>query len=281
MSPRAFLRATFYRVRNLLVKYFNLFLPVILRQVIVQSNPISDIRAVWSFIYNQTRDIPLVRFGGQSDGGYFCPDVLSSVSYVFSPGYGGVKSFEDEMVGLGKRVFICDPEFKDVENLLTLQEFDCLALSDHTMLRDKKISLSDWVDSKVGVETKHMLLQIDIEGAEWKVLSNSTSELLRRFDVILIEIHNLNRLIFDREFLSEAQNVVSKFRFDFINVYSRANNCGGFFHFKGKKMPNVVELSLINKLCFEALSTKRIYSPINDEDFLNSPNLPPIHLPKI
>jgi hypothetical protein len=40
-----------------------------------------------------------------------------------------------------------------------------------------------------------LILQMDIEGAEWHVLLNVSRDTLRRFRIIVIELHDLERLM--------------------------------------------------------------------------------------
>ena len=278
---RNLVRRLFYFVRKSAVVILNALLPRIFRLTVVESNEVGKIREVWSFLTEQEQTFSLVRIGGSRDGGYFCPPDLSQISYVFSPGYGGVKNFEDELARKGKRTFICDSSYAQVSDLLPLQEFEQFTLSGFTSLKSGRMSLPDWVDSKVGLETTNMLLQLDIEGAEWEVLNETNSDFLNRFDVVLIEFHDLDRLVSDKDFLSNAEMLFSKLKSNFLNVYCRANNCGGTFTFLGRKLPKVVEITLINR--FYSYKFKRQEQALNivDEDYLNNPDLPIIKLNNI
>ena len=50
----------------------------------------------------------LIRVGGEADGGYLLPDILSKSSYLFSPGCGNVFSFEEDMLKRNINSFITD-----------------------------------------------------------------------------------------------------------------------------------------------------------------------------
>jgi hypothetical protein len=59
---------------------------------------------------------------------------------------------------------------------------------------DATITLDAWVNTCT-LPDGDLILQMDIEGAEWPVLLNVSDEVLRRFRIIVIELHSLERLI--------------------------------------------------------------------------------------
>jgi hypothetical protein len=274
-------RKLYYLQRSIFITYLNLFLPRLFRLALIEANSYSSIRKVWSFLTDQVSDIDMTRVGGNNDGGYFCPTDLSSITTVFSPGYGGIKDFEDELGRLGKKIYICDPMYDHIPNLMESQDFDGIGLAATSNADGLFLSLSDWIDSKVDSNTNHMLLQMDIEGAEWEILLHSEAEVLRRFDVLLIEFHNLDRLVFDKNFLESAEILFAKLANDFTNIYCRANNCGGTFAYLLNKMPKVVEITLVKNSQLELWRTLNPRQPINDEDFSNNPSLPSLKLPSL
>jgi hypothetical protein len=272
-------RFFFYKFRFILQWIFNFLLPWPWRFVIVETTSIASIRSLWKFFLSQINDVPLMRVGGKHDGGYFCPANLSGIKYVFSPGYGGIKVFEDEMSDLGMKIFICDPSYDEIPGLTWSQEFDSLKITSTSSLKDNSLTLSDWIDLKVSKVTKNMLLQMDIEGFEWEVLLQVESETLDRFDILLVEFHDLDRLIYDSNFLSTANKVIKKLSPSFSNIYTRANNCGGYFLFRGKRVPKVIEVTLINNSRLKKTRTGVERQPIVDSNFSNNPSLPPLAIP--
>ena len=74
----------------------------------------------------------LIRVGGDADGGYLAPDILSKSSYLFSPGCGNVFSFEEDML---KRNIKSLPHPKDQKNVPNKPD---LKLEKYFYRRDEK-----------------------------------------------------------------------------------------------------------------------------------------------
>lgn len=58
----------------------------------------------------------------------------------------------------------------------------------------KYVSLKDIIDSR-NLTNKHIILKMDIEGAEWSGLRTFPREYLKYVDQIVMEIHNKGRNI--------------------------------------------------------------------------------------
>jgi len=233
------------------------------------------------YLFDFEKDILLARIGGVNDGGYLCPPNIEKIKYVFSPGYGGIKNFEDEMTLLGKKVFLCDPAWNFVENLQELQEFDNFGIASQADPQQNLISFGDWLENKVHKSETDFLLQIDIEGEEWDIFAYSNKEILRRFEIILTEFHGLDRVLFDPAFADKVKLAISNLKLNFVNVYCRANNSGGWVYFNGQKFPKVIECTFIRRDSM-FLNEKVGKALQHDEsDFINNPNLPPLFLPKL
>jgi hypothetical protein len=52
---------------------------------------------------------PLIRLGGDGDGGYLLPDDLEGIQYCFSPGVGATMDFENDLATLNIKSFLADP----------------------------------------------------------------------------------------------------------------------------------------------------------------------------
>jgi hypothetical protein len=247
----------------------------------IEANSTKDLFYAWKYLTDFRDFCELKLYGGAQDGAYFAPADLQDVHYVFSPGYGGVKKFEDEMSQLGKKVFICDPSYESIPDLKDSQSFQRVCLSTSTSVSQNKISLDDWLEKNKCGNRNNMLLQMDIEGAEWEILNQLDNGTLEKFKCLIIEFHNLEKLIYEREFLSLSINVLEKVDKHFINVFSRANNAGGFVYLLGQKFPKVVEVTLVNRQSkFVSHVAKHSRAP-SSKDFLNDPEKAILRLPKL
>ena len=267
------LRATSQALRTLYSKIFD--------QLAIDLLPLDSFSSQLSFLFNYKKNVALERFGGSGDGGYFCPANIANIKYIFSPGYGGAKYFEDHMSLLGKQVYMCDPNFEAVENLRVNQEFESIGISASKNQEGNFITLENWIDSKVGTDANDLLLQMDIEGEEWDIFASSDSKFLNRFEIMIVEFHGLERILYDYQFARLAEASLSKLSLTFTNVFCKANNVGGYVYFKGKKFPKVIECTFVRNnsslLAIIANSLKK-YSKW---DYRNNINLPPLAIPKL
>ena len=136
---------------------------------------------------------PLIRLGGDYDGGYLLPDDLEGIVACFSPGVSNQASFEEALLARNIRCYQVDAsvEHSPLEHH-PLVEFERKFLG--TTTEKNFITLRDWVEEKEPERRGDLLLQMDIEGAEWLVLAATTDELLSRFRIICIEFHGLEHL---------------------------------------------------------------------------------------
>jgi hypothetical protein len=134
-----------------------------------------------------------------------------------------------------------------------------------------KISLESWVAAEAPQMSKGCL-QMDIEGDEYLVLLQSSSELLRRFILIVIEFHNLERLLdpYAFPFIYESFN---KLFLNFDLVHIRPNHNGPPHHMGEFTVPRQVELTLLRRDSGRLLpdSKRTLPTALDHEAFLYPP----------
>jgi len=114
---------------------------------------------------------PLIRIGGMGDGAYLVPDDLAGITACFSPGVNNTKDFEDQLTDeYGIACHMCDKS-SDPEKFRTplkngLQTFRKSWLD--VTGSDDCVSLENWVRDLSPNPADDLLLQIDIEGAEYR-----------------------------------------------------------------------------------------------------------------
>jgi hypothetical protein len=185
---------------------------------------------------------PLIRIGGDGDGGYLVADDLDGIAACFSPGVAAMADFELAMADRGIPSFMADasvagppvssPYFHFVPKFLAASpSADC-------------ITLEDWVSASA--PAGDLLLQMDIEGAEWEVLLATPSAVLRRFRIMVIELHHLHRLFdgFSGRLLTAALNKVLA---DFHVVHAHPNNALPAETRNGVTIPRLLEITLLRK----------------------------------
>ena len=146
--------------------------------------------------------VELVRIGPERDGGYLVPDDLEGIRHVFSPGVSNESGFEAELADRGMQVFLADhsvdaPAVNHPRFVFDRRFVGCLT-------DDRYITLDDWHAAKLGTDTDaELLLQMDIEGAEYETLLAASPRLLGRFRIMVIELHWLPQL-WDEPFFALA-----------------------------------------------------------------------------
>jgi len=131
---------------------------------------------------------------------------------------------------------------------------------------DVFIRLDDWIES-TSQHGADMILQMDIEGAEWAVLGSTPPKILKKFRIIVLEVHNMDGL-FDPIIFHQINNTFDLLLQDFQIVHIHPNNSIRPLSLNGFNVPPVME--------FTFLKRDRISKPTFAKRFphvLDSPNL--------
>ena len=221
----------------------------------------------------------LRRFGGDADGGYLVPDDLAGISAVFSPGVGLVSSFEADLIdaiGAQCGVYMADASVEPPRDLTKTWHFSKSYLA--AIDESPYIRLETWVKGCAREDSSDLLLQMDIEGAEYLVLVDTPIEILRKFRIIVIEFHRLDRL-----FLSDTFELYSlvfeKLLSTHVIVHLHPNNNDGLLSVRGIEVPATMEFTFLRKDRFSAASGVKSYP--NPLDRKNNPDKPDLVLPEI
>jgi len=190
-----------------------------------------------------TTNVPLIRIGGEGDGGYLVPDDFEGVKTCFSPGVSDVANFELNLADRGISCFLADASVEAPPLTHPRFDFEKKFLGAHT--QDIFLSLSDWVAAKSPTD-RDMILQMDIEGAEYEVLYATSEELLGRFRIIVIEFHDLDRLIdaFSFEYLRLTFEKLTR-QFDVVHLHP--NNNGRLVQYGRFFIPPILEATFLRR----------------------------------
>lgn len=229
---------------------------------------------------------PLVRIGGSSDGAYLVPDDLSDIAACFSPGVANRKDFEDDLLArYGIPSYMCDFSSEGDKFATPLdpnmQFFTKLWLDvDGTA---NSITLDEWVAQSVEDTRSDLLLQMDIEGAEYRNLSAVSTETLQRFRVIVLELHGLTGLLNEATLESKFLPLLRRLDENHVVVHAHPNNCCGEFILPSfpANVPVVVELTLLRRDRVDIAQDRRLASPSLPHPLDISRNVatkPPLHL---
>jgi len=216
--------------------------------------------------------VGLRRVGSNGDGGYVLPANCFDVTAVFSPGVDVNSSFELEFAARGIRCFLMDASVNKSPLHHDLFTFRKLFLGVKTS--NEVISLSDWLTLERHEDTKRLLLQMDIEGSEWEVLSNLPVDVLRQFDVITIELHNLDEAL-EASKHAGYRLTIEKLTASHAPIWIHANNFAGTIGFGKLRVPRVLEVTFVLRENFEFNGVGPLNSPLSQK---NNPRIREVQL---
>lgn len=220
----------------------------------------------------------LLRFGGKSDGGYLIPTTKNTkYSGLISPGVGDSLSFESDFQDFVSKIILIDGSVNKPTNLPLNYVFYQKFLLGNSSRNIQEVTLKEILDIEF-FNQNNLVLQMDIEGNEYEVLKEITTDNLLRFSLILIEFHFIEKIL-KQEGFSEIKSILDKLKKNFYLVHTHPNNAGRYFLHRFKKYPRVLETTWAIKQSVTPIDkiTKLPHSldQINDKLSVN------LHYPKI
>ena len=202
----------------------------------------SELVETLSLLHPVETNLELIRVGGDGDGGYIVPRDFDGVIACFSPGAAGTWNFEKELHNSWNiPIFIMDRYESRPDDLNHNVSFDdsWLGPSDS----EGFTSINTWIEKYFPKTPGDFILQMDIEGAEYQSILSMSDDNLKRFRIIVIELHFtqnfMNRLAFQMIYKPFFEKL-NKF-FDVIHLHP--NNCCGEWNLGEITFPNVVEIT--------------------------------------
>jgi hypothetical protein len=182
--------------------------------------------------------------GSERDGGYLLPNDLDGIEYCFSPGVNVVADFENQLADRGIRSFMADYSVESPPIMRPEFTFDRMFLgaADH----DHFFTLQTWKEKYLKDYKGDLLLQMDIEGAEYEVILSTPTSLLDQFRIIVIEFHGLDRL-FDEFVFHRLAASFDKLLVSFAVAHIHPNNIGVVARKSGIEIPDSMEFTFLNK----------------------------------
>lgn len=185
-----------------------------------------------------------VRVGNAYDGGYVLPAAALECEAVLSIGVGPDVSFDIALAERGARI----AQFDHTVEKPPADHANCTfyRLGWGPESRDDLLSFDDILARFNRLGRRRSLLKFDIEGAEYDVLNRLDPEALRRFDVIVCEIHQLDRLL-ETGFYETARRCLDTLTTFHAPVHLHANNYAPVSMVAGIPVPTVLELSFLRR----------------------------------
>ena len=226
-----------------MLKYFAVSTAFRLGISIAKMTPTDEVSGLLRQLYPVTTEHELIRLGCDGDGGYLVPDDLSGITACFSPGVDNRASFEEALLAYGMRCHLADASVE--RSPLKSADVTFLKKNIGVVNNEALITLDRWIDEQESNDGD-LLLQMDIEGAEWPTLLNISDEKLARFRVIVLELHDMERLM-DKHAFRIISAVMDRLLEKFYVVHNHPNNYGGLVGVGPIEIPRALEMTLLRR----------------------------------
>lgn len=204
----------------------------------------SQIMMILDYLMNPTLSKePLIRVGPQGDGGYWLPENFNQIHGFVSPGVGDLVEFDKQLLNLGMKGVLCDGTI----NANSVETHPRMVFINKNIgLQQGQITLEEIVNSEFS-SGEDLILQMDIEGDEYLILSHTLPEVMRRFKIISLELHSLFRMLDQWQLQNLFIPTYEILSANYDVVSCNTNFVGKFFYFKGRRQPNIIEITLVRK----------------------------------
>ena len=186
----------------------------------------------------------LIRIGSQNDGGYLVPNDLDGITAVYSPGVDKNSSFELFFAQKGINCYLLDYSIEGLPIEHPRFHFKKKFLGNYD--NEIYITFESWLN-ETAESGNSLVLQMDIEGHEWEVLSRVDSSLLEKFRILVIEFHGLPERLSMKSNFENTSYLFRKLEKFFEIAHIHENNCCKSIRTRGTYVPEVVEITFIRK----------------------------------
>ena len=230
----------------------------------------------FAYLRKNSALVNLIRIGNDSDGGYLLPNDLEGLQFCASPGVADSSHFEFQLASEHK-IICCLADFSVNGPAVhhPLLHFTKKFISSYN--DEQNLRLDDWVHA---CEERYgkgdLLLQMDVEGAEYPILQDVSETTLNKFRIIIIEFHNIDK-IFDRNEFASIEQVFKKLLKQFYIVHIHPNNAGHVSSRGGLEVPSVLEFTFLRRDRVNELVPLTFEPHVLDKP--NSPKKPDLVLP--
>ncbi len=113
---------------------------------------------------------------------------------------------------------------------------------------DRFMTMESWVASSGIQDSDDLMLQMDIEGAEFLAILTTPDSLLARFRIMVLEVHELDQL-WDENFFRFVSPAFDKLLRNHLCVHLHPNGSGGIDERQGVEIPRVIEMTFMRRDC--------------------------------
>ena len=244
------------------------------KKFLTRMTPINEVKQLLELLYPINCEKGLIRLGPEKDGGYLVPDDLDGIEACFSPGVSTVSGFEKDCANRNIKVFLADASVN--APTATDDLFDFIPMFIGSMNNDSYLTLDKWVNSKIPDTSKELLLQMDIERAEYEVFHSLSEKTINRFRIMVIEFHDLDE-IWNYPFFKVMSRVFKKILQTHHCVHIHPNNIANKSKLNGIETVQAMEFTFYKKERINKVRYQTSFPHKLDRD--NSPKEPTVVLP--
>ena len=191
--------------------------------------------------------VTLVRVGDMGkrsgDGAYVMADDFESGGLAYSFGISDDVAWDTDMAQRGYDIYMYDPTIQELPYQQPKFHFCCAGISDGKTAAPNCHPLEYFLHENRHEAVRHMILKMDVEGAEWGFLSETKPSTLEMFDQIVFELHEL---IADGNTEQKLQ-ALDKLNTTHQLVHLHPNNFGRAVVVDGKLFANDIEATYVRR----------------------------------
>lgn len=213
-----------------------------------------------------------IRLGEKADGGYVIGELDDGYDCYISCGVATEESFSRDFINFFKMSKDNCYAFDG-----TIEKYPDGYTDNIQFIRKNIATFTDITHSNLRYFTNtynNIFLKMDIEGGEYPWLSFVTEQALTKFKQIVIELHGLTGDGWGTRYKDKLPCLEKLAKTHYI-IHAHGNNYSPVVN----NIPDVIELTYINKNCFKVVPEKnKLRLPNQYLDFPNNPEKPDIDL---
>ena len=200
----------------------------------------------------------LVRVGNTDDGGYVMMDDFHRGGIAYSFGISQDVTWDCDMAERGYDVFMYDHTIDALPEERPAFHFFRKGIAGKAVPPNLD-TLAHYVAQNHHAGKKHMILKMDVEGAEWDSLLACSDDLLRSFDQIVLELHDM----VIHEDGEKRLEVLRKLNQTHAVVHVHANNWGKEFQIDGRWYTDAWEVTYANRSVYDMTPGGELYTELD------------------
>ena len=196
-----------------------------------------------------------VRVGADADGGYVIPADWKTVSMLISLGIGPENSFDVSFAEAGIPVEAYDPTISQLPQIHPkIRWIQSLVVANPR--HSNEVSLENVLE-RVSLDNLPVL-KMDIEGWEYPVLLSCSERSLGKIRFFVAEFHGIADAV-ATENTATLEATWRKLSSKFDTVHIHANNAGGARVLGGALIPNLLEITMVNRDLYKTSASMEAY----------------------